>query len=170
MQAGGVKDIAEWDKLEALSMACPALPLCGLAIGEAERTLPEINARIRAVMDKVGLPKEEKFVVRATGELISLKGVVVGCGGWGCVRERVCGPRHRRVSLCKPLFLLSFLLAVRQGGAAGRQAGQQAAAAAWVGVCSTAHPADLSTHQFNFRSPYVNTGRLPQRLRAALHG
>lgn len=107
-------------------MACPALPLCGLAIGEAERTLvsgadgggggggvpagqlppsgrpacsspprsgaqatpgppgplasalppspspllvqPDINARIRKVMDSVGLPKDDKFVVRMTGE------------------------------------------------------------------------------------------------------
>lgn len=63
-----MKDILDWDKIEALSMACPALPLCGLAIGEAERTLPEINARIRALMDGLGFDKSEKFVVRATGE------------------------------------------------------------------------------------------------------
>ena len=67
-QAAGVKDIGEWDRVESLSMACPALPLCGLAIGEAERSLPDFNARLRAVMDRVGLPKDEAFVVRATGE------------------------------------------------------------------------------------------------------
>ncbi|KAL4421460.1 hypothetical protein ABPG75_010751 [Micractinium tetrahymenae] len=67
LQAAGLKDKSEWDGIEALSMACPALPLCGLAIGEAERTLPDINARLRAVMDKVGLPRSEKFVVRMTG-------------------------------------------------------------------------------------------------------
>ena len=39
VQAAGLKDVTEWDGIEALSMACPALPLCGLAIGEAERTL-----------------------------------------------------------------------------------------------------------------------------------
>ncbi len=39
LQAAGLKDVTEWDGIEALSMACPALPLCGLAIGEAERTL-----------------------------------------------------------------------------------------------------------------------------------
>lgn len=67
LQAAGLKDVTEWDGIEALSMACPALPLCGLAIGEAERTLPDINARIRKVMDGVGLPKSDKFVVRMTG-------------------------------------------------------------------------------------------------------
>jgi sulfite reductase (ferredoxin) len=34
-------------------MACPALPLCGLATTEAERALPDINVRIRAAMVKV---------------------------------------------------------------------------------------------------------------------
>jgi hypothetical protein len=68
LQAAGVKDILEWDSIESLSMACPALPLCGLAIAEAERTLPDINARIRALMDTLGFEKSDKFVVRATGE------------------------------------------------------------------------------------------------------
>jgi hypothetical protein len=67
-QAGGVKDLVEWDRIESLSMACPALPLCGLAIGEAERALPDFNARIRALLDRLGFEKSEKFVVRATGE------------------------------------------------------------------------------------------------------
>jgi sulfite reductase (ferredoxin) len=35
-------------------MACPALPLCGLAVTEAERSLPDINKRIRALLTKVG--------------------------------------------------------------------------------------------------------------------
>ncbi|CAI7908353.1 unnamed protein product [Closterium sp. NIES-54] len=35
-------------------MACPALPLCGLAITEAERGLPSVLKRIRAMLDKVG--------------------------------------------------------------------------------------------------------------------
>ena len=68
LQAAGVKDILEWDKIEALSMACPAMPLCGLAIGEAERSLPDFNARLRAVLDRLGFAADEKFVVRATGE------------------------------------------------------------------------------------------------------
>lgn len=47
-------------------MACPALPLCGLAISEAERGLPDINARLRALLVKIGLP-DEQILVRMTG-------------------------------------------------------------------------------------------------------
>jgi sulfite reductase (ferredoxin) len=65
--AAGVKDLGEWDPLEAASMACPALPLCGLAIAEAERGLPDVNARLRQVMARLGLPAAESFVVRMTG-------------------------------------------------------------------------------------------------------
>ena len=76
LQAAGVKDILEWDKIEALSMACPAMPLCGLAIGEAERSLPDFNARLRAVLDRLGFAADEKFVVRATGEYLLPQAVV----------------------------------------------------------------------------------------------
>ncbi|CAN6454170.1 unnamed protein product [Victoria cruziana] len=48
-------------------MACPALPLCPLAITEAERGIPDILKRIRAVFDKVGLKYGESLVVRITG-------------------------------------------------------------------------------------------------------
>lgn len=48
-------------------MACPALPLCGLATTEAERALPDINVRIRASMVKAGLPADEPLIVRMTG-------------------------------------------------------------------------------------------------------
>ena len=48
-------------------MACPALPLCGLALTEAERGIPDINKRIRALMTKVGLEKDNSFVIRMTG-------------------------------------------------------------------------------------------------------
>jgi len=34
-------------------MACPALPLCPLAITEAERGIPDMLKRVRAVFDKV---------------------------------------------------------------------------------------------------------------------
>ena len=47
-------------------MACPALPLCGLAIGESERGLPDVNNRIKALLRKVGLP-EMAIVIRMTG-------------------------------------------------------------------------------------------------------
>ena len=32
----GAKELFELDSIERLSMACPALPLCGLAIGEVK--------------------------------------------------------------------------------------------------------------------------------------
>lgn len=47
-------------------MACPALPLCGLAIGEAERGLPDIVRRVRAVMNKLGM-ENDNVIMRMTG-------------------------------------------------------------------------------------------------------
>ena len=61
------RDAEQVDNLQRYAMACPALPLCGLAIGEAERGLPDINNRIRAVMDKIGFGQDEFFHVRMTG-------------------------------------------------------------------------------------------------------
>ncbi len=49
-------------------MACPALPTCGLAVTESERSLPDINLRIRALMTKLGFDEGESFVVRMTGQ------------------------------------------------------------------------------------------------------
>jgi sulfite reductase (ferredoxin) len=54
------------DSLVRYSMACPALPTCGLAITESERAIPGILQRIRGVLTKVGLP-DEHFVIRMTG-------------------------------------------------------------------------------------------------------
>jgi sulfite reductase (ferredoxin) len=48
------------------SMACPALPTCGLAIAESERVIPGILDQIQALLDKLGL-ENEQFVVRMTG-------------------------------------------------------------------------------------------------------
>eukprot|EP00899_Mesostigma_viride_P012051 jgi/Mesvir1/20847/Mv07938-RA.1 len=67
LKAGGMKTIDQIDTITLNSMACPAFPLCGLAIGEAERALPDFNKRIRAVCNEVGLPSDETFVVRMTG-------------------------------------------------------------------------------------------------------
>jgi sulfite reductase (ferredoxin) len=54
------------DPLERLSMACPALPTCGLAITESERVLPGITQRVRELMNRLGL-ETEQFVIRMTG-------------------------------------------------------------------------------------------------------
>lgn len=48
------------------SMACPALPTCGLALAEAERILPDILTRIENLLSELGL-KDEEVVIRMTG-------------------------------------------------------------------------------------------------------
>ncbi|KAF8403802.1 hypothetical protein HHK36_011908 [Tetracentron sinense] len=55
------------DPLNVTAMACPALPLCPLAITEAERGIPDLLKRVRAVFDKVGLKYNESVVIRVTG-------------------------------------------------------------------------------------------------------
>lgn len=55
------------DPLNVTAMACPALPLCPLAITEAERGIPDILKRVRSVFDKVGLKYNEAIVIRITG-------------------------------------------------------------------------------------------------------
>jgi len=62
----GIKPIEKVDPLNRLAMACPALPLCGLAQTEAERIIPSYLERIRGVMDKMGLGDEE-ILIRMTG-------------------------------------------------------------------------------------------------------
>ncbi|MDZ8185873.1 MAG: sulfite reductase, ferredoxin dependent [Nostoc sp. ChiSLP02] len=63
---GVVSDASKIEPLERYSMACPALPTCGLAITESERAIPGIIQRVRGLLNKVGLQKEH-FVVRMTG-------------------------------------------------------------------------------------------------------
>ncbi|XP_065867182.1 sulfite reductase [ferredoxin], chloroplastic [Euphorbia lathyris] len=55
------------DPLNLTAMACPALPLCPLAITEAERGIPDLIKRVRAVFEKVGLKYSESVVIRVTG-------------------------------------------------------------------------------------------------------
>jgi sulfite reductase (ferredoxin) len=66
LQDHGIKREDEIDSLLRYSMACPALPLCGLAQSEAERILPAVISRLRSLLKKVGLP-EEHFITRMTG-------------------------------------------------------------------------------------------------------
>ncbi len=54
------------DPLVRYSMACPALPTCGLAITESERVIPEILERLRMLLNRLGL-EQEHFVIRMTG-------------------------------------------------------------------------------------------------------
>jgi len=58
--------VEEIDSLDRLAMACPALPLCGLAVTEAERRLPHYTSRIRAQLRRSKMGDEE-MMIRMTG-------------------------------------------------------------------------------------------------------
>jgi sulfite reductase (NADPH) hemoprotein beta-component len=48
------------------SMACPAMPTCGLALAESERAMPDVLTRLEGLLAEVGL-KDEEITVRMTG-------------------------------------------------------------------------------------------------------
>jgi sulfite reductase (ferredoxin) len=48
------------------SMACPAVPTCGLALAESERALPTVVRRIEAILSELGL-ENERMSIRMTG-------------------------------------------------------------------------------------------------------
>jgi sulfite reductase (ferredoxin) len=52
--------------VQTLSMACPAIPTCGLAISESERTLPALIDLLEIELKRLGL-ENEKLSVRMTG-------------------------------------------------------------------------------------------------------
>lgn len=62
----GVKVERQTSLLHAASMACPALPTCGLALAESERMLPGLIDRIEKLGGELGLGGEE-IIIRSTG-------------------------------------------------------------------------------------------------------
>ncbi len=62
----GVKQPGEYSALRLNSMACVALPTCGLALAESERYLPDLVSRIETVMEEAGLA-DDAIVIRMTG-------------------------------------------------------------------------------------------------------
>jgi sulfite reductase (ferredoxin) len=62
----GISAPSQIDPLVRYSMACPALPTCGLAITESERILPSVLQRIRSLLHRLGLDNLE-LVTRMTG-------------------------------------------------------------------------------------------------------
>merc|ERR1712070_1268538 len=62
----GLDPIEAIDPLNRLSMACPALPLCGLAQTEAERIMPSYLERFRSLLEKMNIGDEE-VLIRMTG-------------------------------------------------------------------------------------------------------
>jgi sulfite reductase (NADPH) hemoprotein beta-component len=62
----GVKTENQASVLHAASMACPALPTCGLALAESERMLPALVDRLERLCGDLGLDGEE-IIIRSTG-------------------------------------------------------------------------------------------------------
>ncbi len=62
----GVKLASQLTGVRRYSMACPALPTCGLALAESERFLPSTLDELEAVFEELGL-SDEPLTVRSTG-------------------------------------------------------------------------------------------------------
>jgi sulfite reductase (NADPH) hemoprotein beta-component len=66
LQAHGVSVANPFSATRLASMACPALPTCGLALAESERALPGVLTRLEALLLELGMAREE-LIVRMTG-------------------------------------------------------------------------------------------------------
>ncbi|MBP1153692.1 MULTISPECIES: assimilatory sulfite reductase (NADPH) hemoprotein subunit [unclassified Paenibacillus] len=62
----GLTDGIHYSALRRNSMACVALPTCGLAMAEAERYLPTLLDKIEPMLEEAGL-RDEEIVIRMTG-------------------------------------------------------------------------------------------------------
>ncbi|MCY8204878.1 assimilatory sulfite reductase (NADPH) hemoprotein subunit [Bacillus sp. N12A5] len=62
----GLTDGKHHSALRRSSMACVALPTCGLAMAEAERYLPTLLDKIEDIIDENGL-REQEITIRMTG-------------------------------------------------------------------------------------------------------
>ena len=66
LRSYGIKLPGELSNAQKDSMACPALPTCGLAITESERALPAAIDQIESELARLGL-SEQRIVIRMTG-------------------------------------------------------------------------------------------------------
>ena len=62
----GIKKADELSLVRRFSMACPALPTCGLSVTESERVLPRVIDDLEVELDKHGM-KNERIAVHMTG-------------------------------------------------------------------------------------------------------
>ncbi|MCY8483201.1 assimilatory sulfite reductase (NADPH) hemoprotein subunit [Bacillus mojavensis] len=62
----GLTDGKHHSALRRSSMACVALPTCGLAMAEAERYLPSLLDKVEEIIDENGL-RDEEITIRMTG-------------------------------------------------------------------------------------------------------
>lgn len=61
-----LKNTYETSGLRRSSMACVALPTCGLSLAESERYLPDLITELEEVIDEAGL-RQDDIVIRMTG-------------------------------------------------------------------------------------------------------
>jgi sulfite reductase (ferredoxin) len=66
LRSNGVTPARELAAVRRFSMACPALPTCGLAVAESERVIPQILEQLEAELEALGL-REAPLTVRMTG-------------------------------------------------------------------------------------------------------
>jgi sulfite reductase (ferredoxin) len=66
LQEYGIATVEHISTVRRWSMACPALPTCGLAITESERVLPSLVDQLEATLAELGLANEV-FTLRMTG-------------------------------------------------------------------------------------------------------
>ncbi len=66
MREYGIAGVDDVSTVRRWSMACPALPTCGLAVTEAERALPGVIDRLESALATIGLANE-RLTVRMTG-------------------------------------------------------------------------------------------------------
>lgn len=62
----GVSPSNPFSRTRKASMACPALPTCGLALAESERLLPDILTQVELLLSELRL-QDEEIIVRMTG-------------------------------------------------------------------------------------------------------
>jgi len=66
LDAHGVPRPEQLSPVRRASTACVALPTCGLALAESERTFPDLLGKIETALNEVGLA-EQPIIVRITG-------------------------------------------------------------------------------------------------------
>jgi sulfite reductase (ferredoxin) len=66
LRSHGVPLVEQVSMVRRWSMACPALPTCGLAVTESERVLPDLMSELERELARLGLA-DERLSVRMTG-------------------------------------------------------------------------------------------------------
>jgi sulfite reductase (NADPH) hemoprotein beta-component len=66
LQEYGLAERPQLSVLRQNSMACVAMPTCGLAMAESERYLPSLITKLETIVAECGL-KDEPIIVRMTG-------------------------------------------------------------------------------------------------------